>query len=364
LFLRKKDIILCKGVMNTVNNGFWNGVLGLLVGFAMPLGAEEVETVTGRVAVGELGMILSHEHVLVDFVGAEVVSRDRYDRDAVITKALPHVRAAYARGVRTIVECTPNFMGRDPELLRRLSEETGMRFLTNTGLYGAANDKFLPKYAWEKSAAELAARWIGEAQDGIEGTGIKPAFLKLAVDREATLAEVDAKLIAAGAIAHRETGLTMAVHTGAGPGLAQLAILAEHGVAAEAWIWVHAQGAKEADLLAAAKQGAWISLDGLREKSVERHVELALLLREAGYWSQLLVSHDAGWFDPGKPEGGTYRGYEVLFIHFLPELRSAGVTEAELEQLLVRNPARAFRAEKRLLEVGAASRNPGRKGDK
>lgn len=324
-------------------------MLGLLVWVAVGMAAEELETVSGRVAVEELGMTLSHEHVLVDFVGAELVSRGRYDADEVIAAALPHVQAAYARGVRTIVECTPNFVGRDPELLRRLSEETGMRFLTNTGLYGAANDKFLPKYAWEESAAELAERWITEAREGIDGTGIKPAFLKLAVDREATLSEVDAKLIAAGALAHRTTGLTMAVHTGPGPGLAQLAILAEHGVAADAWIWVHAQGAKEADLLAAAKRGAWISLDGIRGRSVERHVELALLLREAGYWPQLLVSHDAGWFDPGKPEGGTYRGYEVLFTEFLPRLREAGVTESEIEQLLVRNPARAFRVEKRLL---------------
>ena len=312
----------------------WFGLVGVA--------AFGVETVTGPVDAGELGMTLSHEHVLVDFVGADLVSRDRYDRAEVIALALPRVLAAKARGVQTIVECTPNFIGRDPELLRELSDLSGVKFLTNTGLYGAVADKFLPPYAWTESAEKLAARWIAEANEGIEGTGIKPAFIKLAVDRDAVLLEVDVKLIVAGALAHRETGLTMAVHTGAGPGLAQLDILAEYGVGAAAWIWVHAQGAKEEDLMAAAKRGAWISLDGLREKSVDRHVELALALRAAGYWAQVLVSHDAGWFDPAKPGGGTYRGYEVLFTDFLPGLRQAGVSEGEIESLLVKNPAKAF----------------------
>ena len=307
-----------------------------------------METVTGPVA--ELGMTLSHEHVLVDFVGADKVNRDRYEADEAIAAALPHVMAAYARGVRTIVECTPNFIGRDPGLLRTLSEKTGMQFLTNTGLYGAVNDKFLPGYVWEESAEELAARWIEEAREGIEGTGIKPAFIKLGVDRDPVLSEVDAKLIAAGALAHRATGLTIAVHTGPGPGLAQLDILAEHGVSAAAWIWVHAQGAKESDLMQAAERGAWISLDGLRENSVPRHLELALKLRAAGYWSQVLVSHDAGWFDPGKPDGGEYRDYEVLFTEFLPRLREAGVSETEINGLLVENPGAAFRVTVRLIE--------------
>ncbi len=314
--------------------GIFLGVLGVA--------AQSVETVTGPVDAAALGMTLSHEHVLVDFVGADRVSRDRYDADEVIAAALPHVLAAKARGVRTIVECTPNFIGRDPMLLRRLSELSGVQFLTNTGLYGAADDKFLPDYAWRESAEQLAARWIAEVEAGIEGTGIKPAFVKLAVDRGVELSAVDAKLIVAGALTHRATGLVLAVHTGGGPGLAQLAILAENGVRGSAWIWVHAQGADEADLLAAAKQGAWISLDGIREKSVTRHGELALSLRAAGYWSQLIVSHDAGWFDPAKPAGGPYRDYDVLFTAFLPALRAAGVTEAEVQQLLVENPARAF----------------------
>jgi phosphotriesterase-related protein len=103
-------------------------------------------------------MTLVHEHVLVDFVGADKVGRHRYDADEAFRVILPHLAALKQRGCRTLVECTPAYLGRDPVLLRRLSEKSGLYILTNTGYYGAANDKFVPAHAYEESAAQLAAR--------------------------------------------------------------------------------------------------------------------------------------------------------------------------------------------------------------
>ncbi|HEX9710356.1 MAG TPA: phosphotriesterase, partial [Candidatus Thermoplasmatota archaeon] len=102
-----------------------------------------VMTVRGPVPTVELGTTLAHEHVLVDFVGADRVSRDRYDAEEVFRTVLPHLRAARDAGARTLVECTPAWLGRDPLLLRRLSEASGLHIVTNTGYYGAANDKYL-----------------------------------------------------------------------------------------------------------------------------------------------------------------------------------------------------------------------------
>lgn len=301
-----------------------------------------VQTVTGPVATPDVGTVLAHEHVLVDFIGADLVSSDRYNRAEVIAAVTPHLEAARNKGVSMMVECTPKFLGRDPVLLQELGERTGLRFVTNTGLYGAVSDKFLPAYAWTDTEQELAARWIGEFQDGIEGTGIKPGFIKSAVDRDAELSPVDAKLVRAAALAHLATGMTIAVHTGAGPGLAQLDILAAHGVHPSAWIWVHAQGAPEKDVLAAAERGAWISFDGVRPRSVDRHVELCQKLKAAGYWNQVLLSHDAGWFDPAKPEGGQIRGYTLIFEEMVPRMRREGFSDAELDQVLSTNPAKAL----------------------
>lgn len=301
-----------------------------------------VQTVRGPVSPAALGPTLPHEHILVDFVGAADVSPARYAADAVATAALPHLRAAHAQGVRTLVECTPNFLARDPRLLARLSAESGLHLITNTGLYGARKNIFLPAYAHTESPEQLAARWIAESREGIGDTGIRPGFIKSGVDPEPELSDVQRKLITAAALTHAATGLTIAVHTGRGPGLTQLDVLRAHGVAPAAYIWVHAQGARDDDLFAAADRGAWISCDGLNRNSIARHLHLCVELRKRGHLERVLLSHDAGWFDPGKPGGGLYRGYDLLFAEFVPMLRKNDFSAAEIERLTVRNPAEAL----------------------
>ncbi|MGH8020800.1 MAG: phosphotriesterase family protein [Opitutaceae bacterium] len=308
-----------------------------------------IETVRGPVPAAEIGLTLPHEHVLVDFIGAAAVAPSRYDADEVFRVALPHLEKARALGVETLVECTPAYVARDPKLLARLSEASGLHVLTNTGLYGARKNLFLPPYAFTESARALAGRWIAEARDGIEDTGIHPGFIKCGIDPEPELSDIHRKLAEAAALTHLATGLTIAIHTGAGPGLALLDILREHGAAPAAFIWTHAQNASDDSIFAAADQGAWISLDGLRPRSLEQHLRLCALLKARGHLAQILLSHDAGWFDPAKPGGGNYRGYEFLFETVLPRLRKTGFTPAELDLLLVENPARAFTNARRLL---------------
>src|SRR5688572_9296104 len=113
-----------------------------------------VQTVRGAVPIDKLGVTLMHEHVLVNFTGAS------YDRDEAFRTALPKLEDLYDRGCRTLVECTPDYIGRDVKLLRRLSVACGLHILTNTGYYAAANDKYVPEHAWKESPARIAERWI------------------------------------------------------------------------------------------------------------------------------------------------------------------------------------------------------------
>lgn len=317
---------------------------GVWVTVVLPpfLYSKVIMTVSGPIPSDRAGLALAHEHVLVDFSGAEEPFPRRYETQAVVAKALPFFEQASSRGVRIVFECTPAFLARDVEVLQRLSESSGVRIVTNTGLYGAVDDKFLPSYAFTESAEELAARWIKEFEQGIDGTAVRPGFIKSAVDRQATLSEVDRKLVKAAALTHKATGLTIAVHTASGPGLAQLDILAEQEVAPSAWIWTHAHRAEDADLEEAANRGAWLSFDGLRVNSLQRHLDLCIRFRERGQLDQVLFSHDAGWFDPRRLDGGPFRGYTLLFDQFMPMLREAGFSEEDLSQLLESNPNRAF----------------------
>ena len=158
-----------------------------------------VQTATGAIPAARLGLTLMHEHVLVDFIGADQVSPQRYDANHAFTTVLPHLLQARKNGVNTLVECTPAYLGRDVTLLKRLSEASGLHILSNTGYYGAAKDKHLPRAAFTESAEQLAARWTREFERGIDGTSIKPAFMKIGVD-EAPLSDVDRKLVLAAGI--------------------------------------------------------------------------------------------------------------------------------------------------------------------
>jgi phosphotriesterase-related protein len=300
-------------------------------------------TVSGPIAPEQMGITLPHEHVLVDFAGAAAVSPDRYDQDEVFATVLPYLQRARALGIGTLVECTPAYLGRDPLLLRRLADASGVRLLVSTGYYGAREDQHLPPHAFTDPVDSLAARWIREWTDGIDGTGIRPGFIKIGVDT-GPLSEIDRKLIQAAARTHLRTGLTIAAHTGPAAGaLGQLAVLEEEGVDPSAWIWVHAQAEDDATLhVRAARRGAWISFDGLAPGDAERYVARVAFMKSEGLLHRVLVSHDAGWYHVGEPGGGAFRGYETLLTEFLPALEAAGFTDDEIRRLTTVNPAEAY----------------------
>ncbi|GBC95841.1 Phosphotriesterase homology protein [bacterium HR16] len=303
---------------------------------------QQAITVTGSIPPDRLGVVLPHEHVLVDFIGADRVNKSRYDPEEVYRVALPYLKSLRQAGCRTLVECTPAYLGRDPQLLQRLSKASGLYILTNTGWYGAANDKYLPAKVHSLSAEQIASEWITEAQKGIEGTGIRPGFIKIGVDPEPS--EVDMRLLEAAAFTHRKTGLTIASHTGPGSAARkQIERLEQMGVHPSAFIWVHAQVEGDKSLhVWAAERGAWVEFDGVSPETVDQHVEFILHLRQKGLLNRVLVSHDAGWYHVGEPGGGMFREYTTLFTHLIPALRKAGFSDEEIEQLTTKNPQRAF----------------------
>ena len=307
-------------------------------------------TVNGFVSVKKAGSWLTHEHVLVDFIGADSISPSRYNRLEVENKVLPFLREAMSLGCNTFTECTPEYLGRDPLLLKDLSDSTGLNILTNTGLYGAHDNKFIPSLAFGMKAEELAEMWIDEWKNGIKGTGIRPGFIKIAVMPD-SLSEFHKRLVRAAALAHLATGLTIASHTGtAVPAFQEIEILVKEAVSPEAFIWVHASSEKNLSLLTkAASMGAWISLDKLNDENVDEMLLILLHMKETGYLHKVLLSHDAGWFDPAKPDGGNFRAYSTLFMKLIPALEKAGFSENEINMITVANPVKAFAVKVRKL---------------
>ncbi|GAB3218503.1 phosphotriesterase [Algoriphagus aestuariicola] len=300
-------------------------------------------TVTGSFPIDSMGLTLIHEHMLVDFIGADSVSNERWNRDSVVAKVLPYLLEVKQYGVKTIFDCTPSYLAKDPLLLRELTEKSGIRIVTNTGYYGAVGGKYLPPHAFSETAEELAERWVDEFENGIEGTGVKPGFIKISVNEADTLRAVDAKLVRAAALTHQRTGLQIASHTGTWATARQeVEILEKMGVKPSAFVWVHAQA--EADFenyQKAAEMGVWISLDGIGW-GVEEYMDRLVYGKEKGILPQLLISHDAGWYDPSKAGGGDFQPFTNIFEKLIPALKTKGFSDSDFKLLLVENPRRAF----------------------
>ncbi len=309
-----------------------------------------VQTVLGPIDASKLGFALVHEHVMCDFIGVGHTNPSRWNADEVVRTMLPYLRQIKERGVTAFVDCTPAYIGRDVGVLRRLAERTGLHILTNTGYYGAAGDRFLPQEAFTETADQLAARWVREWERGIDGTGVKPGFIKIGVDpargEPPRLSEVDAKLVRAAARVSKRTGLAVACHTAQGhAALEEVAIFAEEGVPAGRLIVVHSDAEPDASFhRRTAERGAWVEYDAIGTRPVEQHVDLVRGLLEK-HADRLLVSMDAGWYNVGETNGGKIRNYNALTDQFLPALRRFGVAETVVRKLTVANPARAFAIE-------------------
>ena len=298
----------------------------------------QIMTVTGPISPEEVGTFLPHEHIMSCF-GMDPAENPQYPVDELLAQVLPYLEKVKDLGLRTLADCTTAYFGRDPLLLRRISEESGIYLITNTGYYGAANGRYIPEHAYTESTEQIATRWTREWQDGIGDTGIRPGFIKTAVG-DGPLSEINRKLIRAAILTHLQTGLTIQTHLGNNVAAADeiLDMFDAEGADPGAWIWVHAHSMTNPNpLLKAASRGAWISLDGLSLENAKRILQLMKALKITSLFGQALLSHDGDLYCQGN-----LRPFDYLFTDFIPMMTRMGYKEEDIHALTVENPAIAF----------------------
>ena len=297
------------------------------------------------VEIDSLGLILPHEHLFTDLRGPSVADYAQADPSAVVKMVQPYLEEAAVAGVTVLVECSTVGVGRNLSVLRRLAEISPVHIIAPTGVY---RDSYIPASLRETGVDELADLWTKELTEGIEGTTIRAGFIKLAMsDDGPTVLEV--RNLKAAAMASQRTGAVIASHTVGGKvARKEMDVLEDAGLDLHRFIWVHAQTEPDVSILEdAATRGAYLELDsvGAPYQSQPDLLETTIALIKAGYIDHLLLSHDAGWYNPASPAGlpdEGYRGYTALTRNFLPALLKQGISEEQARRITVGNPARAF----------------------
>jgi len=305
-----------------------------------------IQTVSGAVAVEDLGLILPHEHLFTDLRGPLAPDYALAEPEAVARVIEPYLAAAHAVGVTALVECSTVGVGRNIAVLQYLAKVTPIHLIAPTGVYREA---FTPPPLRELSVETLAEEWIRDLTEGIEGTDVRAGFIKIAVSDEGPT-PLEVRNLRAAALASQQTGAVVASHTTSGAvARREMEILESAGLDLGRFIWVHANLEPDPAVhLEAARRGAYVEFDavGAEWQSQSALVEYTLALLEAGYAENILLSHDAGWYDPsqpdGQPEESGIRGYTALVEEFIPALRARGVTDDLVHLITVTNPARAF----------------------
>jgi phosphotriesterase-related protein len=312
-----------------------------------------VETVRGPVELSTLGPTLMHEHVFVLQPEAlqnysHLWGASYWDEEERVADAITKLRQLRARGIGTIVDPTVPGLGRYIPRVQRVNAEVDLNIVVATGVYTFFD---LPIFLRSRSDEVLAEIFIREIREGINDTGVRAAFLKCAVDSYGIVGDVP-RILAAVASASLATGAPIMVHTNASTrtGLPALAALTDLGVAPAQIVIAHAGDSDDLGYLREiADTGAALGYDRFNMEfyapDATRITTLLALLAD-GYGDRIHLAHDASAFFDVAAHNPVFADEVLSYLHIsdtiLPTLIERGVTQQQIEQMLIDNPRRYF----------------------
>lgn len=308
-----------------------------------------IETVSGPVDDGELGLVLPHEHLTSTSESVRTQFPHLYDPERELARAVTQVSAAMEHGVRTIVDPACMDLGRDVRLARRVVEQTGVQLVMCTGVYGERYT-FLPQSFHNREPEALTEVFVHDIEQGIQGSGVKAGFLKCAVDEPGITEDVE-KILRAIAAASKATGRPIMAHSHPGTrrGLEIMGVFAQEGIEPTKVQIAHTGDTADLDyieqLLAT---GCQIGMDRFGLDFIlpnEQRVATVVELCRRGHAGRMVLSQDAcatiDWF-PEEVVAQLAPNWNFTFLWegVLPVLREAGVSEEQISTMMEDNPRR------------------------
>ena len=292
------------------------------------------KTVLGDISESDLGVTLAHEHICCFSEYAyQMAGKDYLDKDALADTATVYLKELKKKyGLATFVDCTPINIGRDVELLKRISEQSEINIICSTGFY-YTDEPVL----YNTSAEQLCKYMVADAY------AVNAGIIKCAVENEA-ITRFGEKLLRACAKAHLCLGLPIVLHSNANNrnALKALEILFLEGVNPNAVTVGHLSDTDDLEYVKSiASYGCFIGLDRLYKNTSEEYVskktQSILELCKASYEDQILLSHDALFFNGFEAELkiDEQPRFSYCFDYILPQL-----TKSLSDKLMVQNPMR------------------------
>ena len=338
----------------------------------------EVQTVLGPVAAEDLGITMVHEHLLIDltclFMEPGEASERARSRQPVSLDNLAWVRRNWnasldnlrlddetlaveeamqlkLAGGSTIVEVSNIGLARDPAGLQRIARATGLNVVMGCGYYV---DVAHPPGMDTKSEADIEEEIVNDITAGVGPFSVRAGIIgELGCSSPLTKNEI--KVLRAGARAQQRTGASISIHIGRDPfsPVEIVDCLDTAGADLSRVILGHMDRiAHPMDILTQlASRGCSIAFDTFGQEtwvypfnpsdrlSDIQRVDILVALIDAGFGNKLMVSHDVGYKHRLDKYGGC--GYAHILTTVVPHhMRRKGITEAQLQAILVDNPAR------------------------
>lgn len=307
-----------------------------------------------------LGKVLMHEHVFI--VDPDVIQNypELFDEDVRIADAVRKLAAVKAAGIDTIVDPTVVGLGRYIPWVQKVNAAVDINIIPATGMYSFGEIAKTFEYRGPGTLfggpEPLTELFIKDIREGIADTGVKAAFLKCVVEKSG-LTPGQTRIATAVAETHRETGVPITVHTNSRYETGRIAVehFEKHKVDLTKVVVGHAGDTNNLDYLKwIADKGATIGcdrfgLDGFNT-TADRIATIAALCAQ-GYSDRIVLAHDVSCFIdyfPGKEWNAGSESFapnwNLLHIpnDVVPGLREAGVTDAQIDDMLINNPRRYF----------------------
>jgi 5-phospho-D-xylono-1,4-lactonase len=301
-----------------------------------------IRTVVGEIVPEELGLTDIHDHL----IGTPPQIYASKDSDLILrdeTAAAAELERFKKAGGNALVEFTTPDYGRDPAALRRLSNKTGIHIIAVTGFN---KGKFSSLLIADRSIEDVSDQILRDfGKPGMDETGVHPGVVKAATSLNGMTKEEEVSLHVAARV-HRETGVPVMNHTEAGTfGNEQLDILTSEGVSPQKITLCHLDRNMDFDyLISLAKRGCFLSFDQVgktKYASDEARAVMLLSLIRAGYGKQLLIGGDYARLSYWQSFNGSL-GPSYLLTNFVPLLQNVGLSQQEVNDILIYNPRRAL----------------------